>query len=255
MRRNLFVLVLVAVSALVSAAQSGPVLIGRRGCAGGVENSVEAYREAVARGFKMIEGHVRVTADSVFVTSHDGKTQRLGGRMSVEKSRLDSLRSEVYTQTREDSVTYTGGRIATVEEFLTICRDGGVTAVLHLKNIPKADDVSRLPELVELIDRVSGREKVLVLTASEPYARFLHERYPDLPLMLQVEKKWRELHDVAVELGVPVDLEVTLATPEMLELYASTGTPVCVWTVNDATQAASLSSQGVAYIITDTLRP
>lgn len=230
-------------------------LIGRRGCSGGVENSVEAYREAVNRGFKMIEGHVRLTADSVFVTSHDGKTNRLGGALAVEKSSLADLKAETYTQTREDSVSYTGGRIATVAEFLEICRDGGATAVLHLKNIPKADDPSRLPELMALIDSVSSRPNVLVLTGSPVYARFLHDRYPDQPLMLQVEKNWRELHPLAVELGAPVELEASLLTPEMLELYRSTSTPICVWTVNDPSQAATLEAQGIRYIVTDTLRP
>ncbi|MDE6557292.1 MAG: hypothetical protein K2K55_10075 [Duncaniella sp.] len=239
--------------ALTLSAQA--TLIGRRGCSGGVENSVEAYRAAIDRGFKMIEGHVRLTADSVFVTSHDGKTARLGGALTVEKSSLSDLKKETYAQTREDSVRYTGAHIATVAEFLDICRVGGVTAVLHLKNIPKADDTSRLPELVSLIDSVSSRPDVMILTSSPEYARFIRKNYPDLPLMLQVEKKWAELHPLAVELGVPVDLEVSLVTPEMLALYGSTGTPVCVWTVNDPAQAALLEKMGIAYIITDTLVP
>ncbi len=129
-------LLLTLLAASLTSAAADPVLIGRRGCAGGVENSVEAYREAVKRGYTMIEGHVRVTADSVFVTSHDGKTARLGGALKVEESPYAALKAERYTQTREDSVTYTGS-ICTVADFLCICRDGGATAVLHLKAFPK----------------------------------------------------------------------------------------------------------------------
>ena len=110
-------LLVTLLAASLAATAAEPVLIGRRGCAGGVENSAEAYREAVKRGFKMIEGHVRVTADSVFVTSHDGKTARLGGNLKVEGSNYADLKAERYTQTREDSVTYTG-TICTVEDFL-----------------------------------------------------------------------------------------------------------------------------------------
>lgn len=245
----------VAILAATTTAVADVTLIGRRGCAGGVENSVEAYREAVARGFKMIEGHVRITADSVFVTSHDGKTNRLGGNLSVEKSPLAALKAESYTQAREDSVTYSGSTIATVAEFLEICKEGGATAVLHLKNLPKADDTSNLAPLVNLIDSISSRDSVLILSSSPLYINYLHDNYPDLPLMLQVDKKWEELFPLAKELNLPIDISAEFATAEMFALYTAAGLPIAVWTVNDPDQAASLDSLGASYLITDTLLP
>lgn len=228
-----------------------PVLIGRRGCAGGVENSVEAYREAVKRGFKMIEGHVRTTADSVLVTSHDGKTARLGGSLKVEESNYDDLKAEKYTQTREDSVTYTGG-ISTVAEFLEICRDGGATAVLHLKKFPKDVTFSSLDRLAALIDEVSAPENVLVLTSEPSYVEYLMSKYPALPIMFQTEKKWAESFEWCKERGLNIDLEKTLLTPECEKMYHDAGLKIAVWTVNDPEEAKTLK---VDYIITDTLLP
>ncbi len=105
---------LIAATLLSSAATaSEPLLIGRRGCGYAIENTAEAYREGARRGFPMMEAHVRLSADSVFITSHDGKTDRLGGRMKVASMPLDSLRSERYLQER-DHGTYEGGTICTM---------------------------------------------------------------------------------------------------------------------------------------------
>ena len=235
--------------ALINAAE--PMLIGRRGCAGGVENSAEAYKEAVKRGFKMIEGHVRTTADSVLVTSHDGKTARLGGNLKIEGSNYADLKAEKYTQTREDSLTYTGG-ICTVEDFLTICRDGGATAVLHLKKFPKEAAYPSLDRLASLINRVSAPENVLVLTSEPEYIEYLMAKYPDLPLMYQAEKKWAEMFEWCKEKGLNIDLEKTLLTPECEKMYHDAGLKIAVWTVNDPAEAASINAD---YIITDTMMP
>ncbi len=238
-------------AASLAATAAEPVLIGRRGCAGGVENSAEAYREAVKRGFKMIEGHVRVTADSVFVTSHDGKTARLGGNLKVEGSNYADLKAERYTQTREDSVTYTG-TICTVEDFLGICRDGGATAVLHLKAFPKGTHEGHLDALAALIARVTDPAKVLMLTSSPDYIEYLRANHPELPLMFQAEKTWPERIEWCKERGLDIDLEKKLLTPECVKAYHDAGLKIAVWTVNDPAEAESLP---VDYIITDLLVP
>lgn len=244
-------LLLTLLAASLTSAAADPVLIGRRGCAGGVENSVEAYREAVKRGYTMIEGHVRVTADSVFVTSHDGKTARLGGALKVEESPYADLKAERYTQTREDSVTYTGS-ICTVSDFLGICRDGGATAVLHLKAFPKGTHEGHLDALADLISKVTSPDSVLVLTSSPEYIDYLRARHPELPLMFQAEKTWPERIEWCRERGLGIDLEKKLLTPECVKAYHDAGLKIAVWTVNDPEEARSLP---VDYIITDTLLP
>ncbi len=235
----------------VAASAAEPTLIGRRGCAGGVENSVEAYREAVRRGFKMIEGHVRITADSAFVTSHDGKTARLGGSLVVEKNTLDELRAERYSQTREDSVTYDGG-ITPVAEFLAICKDGGATPVLHLKAFPKTCDIRALDLLCALIDSVTDPRSVLILTSSPAYVEHLQATRPDIPVMFQAEGKWAERLDWCKERGLDIDMEDKYATPEAVKAIHDAGLKIAVWTINDP---AAYAGRDLDYVITDLLIP
>lgn len=245
--KKIFTLLMLGIT--LSAAGANPVLIGRRGCTAGVENSVEAYREAIARGYKMVEGHVRVTADSVFVTSHDGKTTRLGGALKVEESTYPQLKAETYTQLREDSLTYTGS-ICTVAEFLEICRDGNATAVLHLKNFPKGTHEGHLDALALLIAKVYAPEKVLILTSSPEYVEYLMDKHPELPVMFQAENKWAERLEWCKERRLDIDLEKSLLTPECVKAYHDAGLKIAVWTVNDPDEAKTLD---VDYIITDLL--
>lgn len=244
--RTIFAAATFAVALHISA--SGPELIGRRGCTGGVENSVEAYREALNRGFKFIEGHVRVTADSVFVTSHDGKTARLGGNLKVEQSTIGQLRAEKYTQTREDSTTHTGG-IATVEEFLDICHNGGATAVLHLKKFAKGTAPRQLDRLCALIDSVSSPNEIIILTSEPEYIEYLQASRPDMPLMFQADSKWEELLQWCLERKLNVSIKLDLITPECIEAFHDAGLKVAAWTVNSPTELP------IDFAITDILRP
>lgn len=232
-----------------------PALIGRRGCAYGVENTAEAYREAVKRGHKYIEGHVRVTADSVFVTTHDGKTDRLGGKLKIDTSRLADLKGETYTQTREDGKTYSGSTVCTVEEFLDICRKGGAVAVLHLKNLSKGSDPRRLPELIALIERKGMMRQSVLLTAIPEYVDFLMEKAPQASLIFQADEKCEKMVDWCAERRIPVDIKKECVTPEIVRAYHDKGLKVTVWTVNTPEEYRQYADMGVDFVITDLLTP
>ena len=235
-------------STSATALASQPTLIGRRGCSGGVENSVEAYRAAIDRGFTFVEGHVRVTADSVFVTSHDGKIARLGGNLKVEQSTLAQLREESYTQTREDSTTHSGG-IATVAEFLDICGKGGATAVLHLKTFAKGTAPRQLDRLCALIDSLSSPSRVIILTSEPSYIEHLQATRPDMPLMFQADAKWQERLQWCTDRRLNVSIKLELITPECLDAYHNAGLKVAAWTDNTPTTLP------IDYAITDILLP
>lgn len=252
MKTILTALVLLAVG---TAAASTPQLIGRRGCGYAIENTAEAYREAVRRGYPMMEGHVRVTADSVFVTAHDGKTTRLGGHMKIESSSLDWLRTEVYTQERQDT-TYTGSTICTVEEYLDICSQSGVTPVLHLKNLSRDKaDCSMLVPLTALIDVKGLTDKAVVLTSSIPYVEWMLAERPDVKVMLQADERWEELFDWATERNLDVQIRADLVDRECVDRFHSRDCKVCVWTVNTPDELGRVADAGVDYVVTDYLVP
>lgn len=248
------IIALIALATL-DAAAARPESVGRRGGAGGVENTAQAFRTGAQAGYDYLECHVRLTADSVFVACHDGKTNRLGGRMKVDRMPLDSLRTEVYTQTRENGVTYTDGCICTVAEFLDICRDTGVRPMLHLKKIAGINDTdcSMLPALVDLVGSRGLLDSCVILSSMKGPVEFLQQHYPALKLCFQADDKWAETFDWTVARGLDVDIKKECLTPEVIARYHDKGLKVTTWTVNDPDEHRSLTEAGVDRFISDTL--
>lgn len=231
-----------------------PQLIGRRGSAYGVENSKEAFRNGARMGFDMMECHVRLTADSVYVAAHDGKTARLGGNMKIESSTLPQLLSETYSQTI-DGTTYTG-QLLTIADYLDFCRDNGKTPLLHLKTMAKKDtDISPLPGLVELIDSLNMRDECVILTASKAYADYFLNSAPGLKVVFQADGKWRELAPWILERNLDVDIKQDFIDRECIDTFHGAGLKVMTWTVNNIDDYCRLAALGVDQMITDVLGP
>lgn len=240
---------------LTSLLGANPVLIGRRGCGYAVENTADAYREGVRRGYSMMEAHVRLTADSVFVTSHDGKTDRLGGHMKIANSVIDSLRTERYTQVR-DSATYSGSTICTVEEFLDICAANGVKPLLHLKTLSKnTRDCAFLSGLVDLIGQKGLTDSCVILTSEPDYIEYLITNHPRIGLQYQADAKWQEMFDWSSARNLDVQIRADLVDADCIRRYHDKGVKVNVWTVNTKADYDRLSDMGVDYIVTDYLMP
>ncbi len=252
MKKSLVIIFTLLCTLAVNAAT--PQLIGRRGSAYGVENSKEAFRNGARMGFDMMECHVRLTADSVYVAAHDGKTARLGGNMKIASSTLPELLTETYTQTI-DGNTYTG-RLLTVADYLDFCRDNGKTPLLHLKVMGKNDaDISPLPGLVALVDSLNLREECVMLTSSKAYADYFLKEAPGLKVVFQADGKWRELAPWIIERNLDVDIKQDFIDRECIDTFHGAGLKVMTWTVNDLADYLRLSDLGVDLMITDVLGP
>ncbi len=253
--KKIFTLALLSLASSLLLQAADPVLIGRRGCGYAIENTAEAYHEGARRGYKIMEAHVRATADSVFVTSHDGKTDRLGGHMKVANSTLDSLRAERYTQVR-DSGRYEGSTICTVEEFLDICAANSVKPLLHLKTLSKnTKDCGFLSHLVDLVDSKGLADSCIILTSEPDYIDYLMKNHPRVKLQYQADTKWQEMFDWAKARKLDVQIRADLVDAECVKRYHDVGAKVNIWTVNTPEDYQRYKDYGVDYIVTDYLLP
>lgn len=242
-----------AIPAMLHAAD--PTLIGRRGCGYAIENTAEAYNEGARRGYKMMEAHVRLTADSIFVTSHDGKTDRLGGKMKIASSPLADLKSERYAQQR-DSAAYEGSTICTVAEFLDICKQNNVALLLHLKTLTKdTKQCSFLTPLIIMVAEKGLTDKCIILTSEPDYIEYIRENHPNVNLQFQADAKWQEMFDWSCDRKLDVQIRADLVDPDCVKRYHDAGVKVNVWTVNTPEDYKRLSDMGVDYIVTDYLKP
>lgn len=142
MNRRIVILMLVAISALTSSAQSLPTVFAHRGCwlqDEVPENSVAAVEMAKRFGYKVIECDVHYTKDSVMAIMHDFNDMRrcirkregyapLTERLSLSEIDYSDLRRDYVLPSTDTSLRTP---IPTLEELLLACRENGITPMLH----------------------------------------------------------------------------------------------------------------------------
>lgn len=198
-----------AAALAIVAASARPVAVGHRGCGIGLENSAESFRNGVALGYDFLETDIRITKDTVIVCSHDEDTHRLGGSKVVKESTLAELKSENLKQTRRGK-EYTG-TICTLDEYLQICKDGGVRPLIELKWAEgiNSNDCSNMHLLIEALDRTCMRDKCIILTSMKPCLEHIRTNYPDIKLQFLTGKYWANHFDWCVKWNLDADIQIT----------------------------------------------
>ena len=236
-----------------SAFAAQPVLVGHRGSGYGLENSAESFRKGIELGYPYLETDVKFTKDSVLVCSHDDTTERLGGSKALAESTLAELKSELLRQTR-NGVEYTG-HICTAEEYLTICKEGGVGAVVELKYTDgiNKNDTSRIPELIDLIDRLGMRERCIILTSQKNCLEYIRTNYPDIELQFLTGQYWPNHFDWCVQWKLDVDIQAGHFDKETVDKFHEKGLKVNMWTTNTLEGYKEYTDMGCDFITTDRL--
>lgn len=252
MRSRTLLLLLIA-TALCAGART--LLVGHRGSNEGVENTAEAFRNGVARGYDFLECDVRVTADGEFVLCHDTDNKRLGGHSEIATSTLTELRADTLHQTRHGQ-DYTA-TICTLGEYLDICREGGVRPVIELKWSTgiNSKDFSNIPALIAFIDSAGFADKCVILTSMKPCLEYIRANWPDIELQFLGAKAWRSSFDWCDSLRMDVDIAHDCLTAESIDSLHRAGLKVNCWTVDPLDRARELQSMGVDIITTNALLP
>ena len=253
MKNLLFVLLSIAA---IGAYASRPLTAGHRGSHVGIENSVESFTKGALAGYDFLETDLRVTADTVFVCSHDEDLQRLGGvPLKIADTRLDDLRQVELKQTRFGR-DYTG-RICTAQEYLDICREHNVLPLIELKWSTgiNNNDFSNIPRLIEFIEANGMRDKCIILTSMKPCLEYIRENYPDIRLQFLTGQYWPNHFDWCVEKGIDVDIQKGNFTADDVNRFHEKGLKVNVWVTNDPDQRDMFADWGCDFITTDSLPP
>lgn len=215
----------------------------------GLENSLAAFRRAVAEGYRYVETDVQVTADGVVVVQHDPTLDRTtDGSGAVQAQRWAQV-SKVKIGGREPL-----SRLEDVLEELPEARF----------NIDVKCDAAVVP-FVRTIERMGAFERVSVAAFSD--ARLARVRKLAGPKLLtsmgprSTAVLWGNGWVPWLRLGwlsrgamaqVPVRQgAVKVVDRPFLRSAARVGAEVHVWTVNDAAQMRALLDLGVHGIITD----
>lgn len=211
------------------------------------ENSLSAFREALALGATHLETDVRVTSDDVPVLFHDPRVLVAGQSLNVSNLSLHELQRE-----------------CAVLEIPTLAHALEVFPTARF-NIDIKDERA-IPAVVNVISTARAWDRVLLASFQEKTRRRILAAHPHaitsasrrivvlsaLFATLRLTSVFRRALGGVVALQIPERIGlVPLATARLVDSCHAAGVEVHVWTVNEVRDIERLLARGVDGIISD----
>lgn len=230
-----------------------PLVVAHRGGSPlDIDNSLAAFKHALAVGAQLVECDLRTTGDGVIVLYHDPS----GGRLQIRRHALAELRGAIPT-------------LITLEELLEHLAGASAACRLVLDLKERDTDLALAP----LIARHGLERQVIVTTRHTGSLRRLRRRFPLLrmglsrgsslqqmrPVVLRrlYHRLLRRVFPVLVFLqlrwcgATAVSFHVSLVDGRSVRRYHRLGYRIYAWTVNDCVRARQMARAGVDMVATD----
>ncbi len=220
------------------------------------ENTVPAFRYAIAVGVDAVELDVAVTADDVVVVSHDPVVAQI----PIRSLSLDEVRAfDVGARKNPafpDQTPAPGTPIPTLDEVFALGAGNGVRFNVEVKIFPDRPELTPGPEeFTALILECARRHAVesrMMLQCFDPRPLWaVTAAAPEMPrgALFETERDWME---VANEFGATMLCpQYRLVTKSRVERAHDAGFGVAVWTANTPEIWAELTAAGVDVVISD----
>jgi len=232
-----------------------PFIIGHRGASAvAPENTMAAFREAIAVGADGIEFDVRLASDGVPVVMHDSTLRRTGG----VNQRVADLSSEELTKIDVGSWfkpgSFAGETVPSLAELFDLFRTNNLSLYLEMKCDSPAEYRPLAEACCRLIDEYSFNERVVVECFQLPALEVLKEIDPDIQTAALFDRVFIDQSIItrATEIGaMAVALHHRLARKNLVGKSKEAGLHVAVWTVDDPIWIDRARAIGIDAIITN----
>ena len=243
------------------------LIIGHRGASAlAPENTMAAFREALAVGADGIEFDVRLTRDRVPVVIHDSTLRRTGGlphRVAdltwAEISKID-VGSWFTHRKGLSSSTFANETVPSLAELLTLFQSNNSTLYLEMKCDSPSEHRLLAEACVRLIDEHLLKERVFVECFQLPALKILKEIDPEIktvalfeptftnPSVLLDQRIINQATDIS---AAALALHYSLARDSLVRKAKLAGLHVAVWTVDDASWIERARAIGIDALITN----
>lgn len=215
------------------------------------ENTAPAFEEAGKAGFWGAECDIYRTADGVWVVSHDTNTYRMMDKTEwIEKKTYDELMT-MTVDNGSNIENYPGLKFCSLEDYLKICKDYGMTAVIELKG---KKNTEHYDQVVDLVNQY-GVESVYISFHFENLEKI--RELTDVPVYFLVQKIGEEDIELAKSLencGIDFNGEKEKNFESgMIKKCIDEGLELGAWTINDTALLDKLVENGVNLITTDNI--
>ena len=243
------------------------LIIGHRGASAvAPENTMAAFREALAVGADGIEFDVRLTRDGVPVVIHDSTLRRTGGLphriadlTSAEISKID-VGSWFAQKKGFPPGTFANETVPSLAELFILFQSDNSTLYLEMKCDSPSEQRPLAEACVRAIDEHSLKERVMVECFQLPALKILSEIDPDIKTVALFEPSFtnpsvlsdQRIINQATEVGAAaLALHHRLARENLVQKAKSVGLHVAVWTVDDPAWIARAQAIGIDALITN----
>ncbi len=217
------------------------------------ENTLPAFRLAGENGFWGAECDIWRTADGQWVLMHDATVDRMtDGSGEVSMMSADELRALTINAGSNVS-QYPNTRIPTLEEYLDVCKQYGLHAVIEIKNGVREES---LPSLAAILNAREEKAQFVIISFARALVAGMKKLMPATPVYLLTGQTAKDDVDFCVENGLDgIDFSYQGIPKDVLCAAQNAGLEALVWTVDSLSVAEEFYSLGVKAITTNCLLP
>lgn len=226
------------------------LVVAHRGVSGlETENTCAAFVAAGNRTYFGVETDVYRTADGKFIINHDGNLKRIAGEdLSVEQVSFDVLRAAVLYD--KDGVKRGDLHLASVDEYVRICKKYGKICVLELKSDFTNEEIARLCAMIEALDYLDG---VIFIAFNIENLKKVRALYPEQPCQFLTGDVSDGMVKLLSEFRMDLDVHYASLTKERVDAFHQAGIKINCWTVDNAADGERLAAWGVDFITSNIL--
>ena len=248
MKFQLAIKMIIAVFTVIASTITGTApnvgMIGHRGCSGIYPDNTEiAFMKAAEKGATGAETDVRITADGVYVLSHNADVDfKDGTSLSVSEHTYEELTAKPLKSSTAKYEVY----LCTFEKYLEIMARNNMVCFIELKGEFTDEQIKNLFAIAEELYDLS---KCILQSFEFDNLIKAREIVPDLPLMLTYggEGDYKKCFDY----NISIDADYKVMTEEMVKEFHDNNLLVAVYTANDPFSLCYCKSLGVDYIESD----
>jgi len=232
-----------------------PLIIGHRGASAvAPENTMAAFREALAVGADGIEFDVRLASDGVAAVIHDSTLRRTGGVNQRVADLTSQELSKVDVGSWFNPGSFANETVPSLRELFDLFKLNDASMYLEMKCDSPAEYRPLAEACSRLINEYAFKERVVVECFQLPALQILKEVDSDIKTAALFDRVFTDQSVItrATEIGaMAVALHHRLARKSLVEKSKQTGLHVAVWTVDDPAWVKRAREIGIDALITN----
>ena len=230
-----------------------PLMVAHRGVSGlETENTNSAFIAAGNRSYYGIETDVRPSRDGVYICFHDNNTQRIGyDNLIPEETSFETLMN-LHLQPVEGQQPRNDIRIATMQDYIRICKHYGKTPVMEIKR--HGMNEAQMTELCNIVAAEGYLDETIIIDFDLNNLIVARKLYPNLRLQYLIPKTVPDdLIETLNTYQLDLDIYHGALTKELADRVHAAGHKINVWTVDRPEDAQRVIDLGVDFITTNIL--